>query len=107
MTNEGTKPAATESLMTAQGPITWNEGGTASIHYLNDVEVVFRSSVPYPPGKPARGSVRDGAMLYAFTTKIQRSTKVAEGVWEVRARLTSATVEVRAAFVSALASQSI
>ncbi len=106
MTDDTSEPASKTTAITAQGPITWNEGGTAAIHFLNDVEVVFRSSVPYPPGKPARGSVRDGAMLYAFTTKIQRSTKVAEGVWEVRARLTSATVEVRAAFVSALASQS-
>jgi hypothetical protein len=97
--------AGQSALITAEGPIRWQEGGTARIQSIVELEVVLRSSVPYPPGKPAQGTLADGSMRYAFTAKVQRSIKVAEGIWDVRARLISATNELRAALLSAQGAQ--
>ena len=88
--------------ITARGPITWAEGGTAQVREARDVDVVLRSSVPYPPGKPARGTLRDGESTHLFVMKVARSQRVAEGVWDVRGKLQTATNAVRQAFVSAI-----
>lgn len=85
-------------LVTANGPISWHEGGTAQVRSVKDVDVVLRSSVPYPPGKPAQGTLSAADGSHSFTVKVARSQKVAEGVWDVRGRLLSATTAVRAAF---------
>ena len=65
-----------------------------------DIDVTVRSSVPYPPGKPARGTL-SGAASLPFTLKVARSQRVAEGVWDIRGRLLTATTAVRRAFESA------
>ncbi|MDP3279078.1 MAG: hypothetical protein Q8Q09_28055 [Deltaproteobacteria bacterium] len=80
--------------------ITWNEGGAASVRTAREIEVVVRSSVPYPPGKPAGGTLRHDTQSLAFTLKVARSQKVSEGLWDVRGRLLDATVAVRAAFAA-------
>jgi hypothetical protein len=86
--------------VTAHGPIVWHEGGTAAVRSVQGVDVVLRSSVPYPPGKPAQGTLHTASGTHAFTVKVVRSQKVAEGVWDVRGRLVSATTAVRAAFAA-------
>jgi hypothetical protein len=90
--------------ITARGPIAWDEGGTAQVRSAKDVDVVLRSSVPYPPGKPARGTLTTAREeRHTFTAKVARSQRVAEGVWDVRAKLQSATTAVRLAFAESVA----
>jgi hypothetical protein len=86
---------------TAQGPVRWDEGGTASVTSAKDTELVLRSSVPYPPGKPAKGTLESASGPLAFTVKVARSQLVAEGAWSVRARLVTATTALREAFARA------
>ena len=86
--------------VTAKEPIAWHEGGTAAVREVREVDVVLRSSVPYPPGKPAQGTLSAADGSHSFTVKVARSQKVAEGVWDVRGRLISATTAVRAAFAA-------
>ncbi len=88
------------SEITGAGPITWDEGGTADVLRAKDIDVTVRSTVPFPPGKPARGALAATSSL-PFTLKVARSQRVAEGVWDVRGRLLTATTEVRRAFESA------
>lgn len=90
--------------VTANGPIAWHEGGTARVREVKEVDVVLRSSVPYPPGKPAQGTLSAANGSHSFTVKVARSQKVAEGVWDVRGRLVSATTAVRTAFAASVAS---
>lgn len=93
--------------ITARGPIAWAEGGTAQVREAKDVDVVLRSSVPYPPGKPARGALSAGEGTHLFVVKVSRSQRVAEGVWDVRGKLQTATSAVRQAFVSAIERASV
>lgn len=90
----------TGSEITAAGPVAWDEGGTAGVLRAKDIDVVLRSSVPYPPGKPARGTL-SGASPLSFTLKVSRSQRVAEGVWDIRGRLLTATNALRRAFEAA------
>jgi hypothetical protein len=97
----------TGAEITAAGPITWEEGGTANVRYAKDTDVLIRSSVPYPPGKPAKGSLAPTSpdtLSWGFTVKVARSQRVAEGVWDIRGRLLSATNETRRAFEAAAVS---
>lgn len=96
----------TAETVTAEGPIAWEGGGTAQVREARDVDVVLRSSVPYPPGKPARGTLRVGEAESSFTVKVSRSQRVIEGVWDVRGRLISATTAVRDAFAASVSSAS-
>ena len=59
--------------ITASGPFRWEEGGTAQVRTAREVDVVLRSSVPYPPGKPARGTLSTEAGSHSFTVKVARS----------------------------------
>ncbi|MBL8679655.1 MAG: hypothetical protein JNK05_10845 [Myxococcales bacterium] len=90
----------TDEIVTAEGPIVWEGGGTAQVRDAKDVDVVLRSSVPYPPGKPAKGSLRVGETESPFIVKVSRSQRVIEGVWDVRGRLISATSALREAFAT-------
>jgi|LNFM01.1.fsa_nt_gb hypothetical protein len=92
----------TDEIVTAEGPIAWEGGGTAQVRDARDIDVVLRSSVPYPPGKPAQGSLRTADALLHFTVKVSRSQRVVEGVWDVRGRLISATNPLRAAFAASV-----
>jgi hypothetical protein len=95
-----------DERITAEGPVRWEQGGTAQVREAKDTDVVLRSSVPFPPGKPARGTLEIEGGPMAFTVKVARSQRAAEGVWDVRGRLISAPSALRAAFAASLARSS-
>jgi hypothetical protein len=80
--------------------IRWTAGGEAELVSAAGVQVTVRSTKPFPPGAPVPGTLTLDAP-YAFTLKVAGSRRIAEGVWEVRGRLTTATTDVLAAFARA------
>ena len=79
--------------------VRWSDGGEATVVAADALLVTVRSTRPFPPGAPARGTL-DGA--HEFTLKVAGSRKESDG-FEVRGRLVSATVAVREAFARAVA----
>ena len=84
------------------GTIIWSQGGSAAVVQCEGVHVTVRSDRAFPPGAPAAGSLCISAdRTLGFTLKVASSRSVAEGVWEVRGRLVTATREVLDAFARA------
>lgn len=81
--------------------IAWENAGDAQVVSAAGVQVVLRSTRPYPPGAPVQGTLATASGPKIFTLKVAGSRKVAEDVWEVRGRLLTATVDLIAAFAAA------
>lgn len=85
-----------------EGPITWEKGGGARVLEAKGEQVTLRSTVPYPPGAPVPGTLRDGEGAgHGFVVKVAGSKKVSPTEWDVKGRLVTATVAVREAFAKA------
>jgi hypothetical protein len=80
--------------------IQWAVGGEAEIVAVDGVRLTVHSTKPFPPGAPVPGTLTLET-AHPFTLKVAGSRKVAEGVWQVQGRLTTATSDVLAAFAQA------
>lgn len=80
-------------------PIQWTRGGTATVDAADNVHVTVRSSIPFPPGAPAEGTITHEGATHTFTLKVAGSQKVGER-WVVRGRHTGASAAARAAIVA-------
>lgn len=73
--------------------LVWDGGGEAELSALEGDHVTLRSTRPFPPGAPARGTLGE----HAVTVKVAGSKREADGAFTVRGRLVSPTVALRAA----------
>lgn len=82
--------------------IAWARGGIASVETARDIHLSVASTVAYPPGAPAVGSLTppEGAPL-PFTLKVTGSRR-RDDRWVVSGRLISASAALRAAFAAAV-----
>ena len=80
--------------------IHWSNGFEADLVSAAAGQITVHSNTPFPPGKPVTGTLgTDNPKV--FIVKIGGSRKIAEGIWEVRGRLSTATTDVLTAFASA------
>ena len=79
--------------------ILWEPDGSGTVSAADALHVTVRSTRPFPPGAPAKGTL---AGAHAFTLKVAGSRKDGDA-FIVRGKLVSATVAVREAFAKAVA----
>ncbi len=83
--------------------VVWTRGGAGSVEAAQDVHVRVWSSVAYPPGAPAEGTLTGPAgEALRFTLKVQGSRRLGER-WVVTGRLISATAALKLAFAARVA----
>ncbi len=79
--------------------VSWKRGGEGDIVEVRELHVTLSSTVAFPPGCPAEGTL-EAATPMAFTLKVAGSRKEGDR-YIVRGRLVSATVALREAFAGA------
>ena len=80
--------------------IVWSNGGEASLISAAGSQIVVHSNKPFPPGAPVSGTLGSDEPK-TFVVKIGGSRKIADAMWEVRGRLSTATTDVLNAFANA------
>jgi hypothetical protein len=75
------------------GRVRWVRGGEAFVERLVGDVITLRSTVPSPPGSRIEGTLDDPPAV-VVRVKVHVSRKVAEGKFEIHARLLDATREV-------------
>jgi len=76
------------------GRVWWLRGGEALVAQVAGDVVTLRSTVPSPPGSRLEGTLDDPPTV-VVRVKVHVSRKVAEGAFEIHARLLDATRDVR------------
>lgn len=83
--------------------VAWARGGTGSVESARDIHVSVWSTVAYPPGAPAEGTLTGPAgEVLRFTLKVTGS-RLRGDRWVVAGRLISASAALKLAFAAQVA----